>query len=60
MNGLNTPCKGCGERRVGCHSGCAKYKAFKERHDTERIAAQRHCRELDAANDVRWNGAKRK
>jgi hypothetical protein len=28
------PCKGCEERKVGCHSECERYKAWlKEYHD---------------------------
>lgn len=27
---MMSPCKGCGDREIGCHSKCEKYKAFKE------------------------------
>ena len=30
------PCKGCKERRVGCHAGCEKYKSFKEQVEEEK------------------------
>lgn len=27
---MRTPCKGCEDRKVGCHSSCEKYKAYRE------------------------------
>lgn len=27
---MMSPCKDCGDREIGCHSKCEKYKAFKE------------------------------
>lgn len=30
MNKGETPCYGCGDRFVGCHSQCEKYKVFRE------------------------------
>ena len=29
------PCKGCNERRVGCHSSCERYGAFLIEHQKE-------------------------
>lgn len=36
--GRTTPCKGCVERRVGCHSECGLYAAW--RRDMDAINAQ--------------------
>ena len=30
---MNSPCKGCADRAVGCHGRCEKYLAF----DAERV-----------------------
>lgn len=30
------PCKGCENRKVGCHSSCAMYQAWNERHQQVR------------------------
>ena len=30
-----SPCKGCDERYLGCHSKCAKYKEFRAAKDKE-------------------------
>jgi len=27
---MRTPCKGCEGRKVGCHSDCERYKAYRE------------------------------
>lgn len=44
--GLMAPCKGCQERRVGCHDECPKYKEYQrlneERKEKERRAAKRN------------------
>lgn len=33
MTRVKAPCKGCGERHVGCHSTCEKYLIFKAESD---------------------------
>ena len=38
MNYTDTPCRGCGERRVGCHAECQFYKEWKEKHEAKRQA----------------------
>lgn len=30
-----SPCKGCDERYLGCHSKCSKYKEFRTAKDKE-------------------------
>lgn len=39
MKRPNVPCKGCEERKVGCHGKCEKYQTFVE--DNEKIKAER-------------------
>ena len=29
--GLSAPCKDCGDRGIGCHSTCDKYKQFADK-----------------------------
>lgn len=33
---MKSPCKDCAERYVGCHSGCEKYKDFRQELDKQR------------------------
>lgn len=37
-----SPCKGCSERFVGCHSNCEKYKEFTQENDEIRKKRQSH------------------
>lgn len=30
---LNSPCKNCPDRYVGCHAECEKYKDFRKNYD---------------------------
>lgn len=32
-NRVQSPCKNCEDRMVGCHSTCEKYKAFQQEND---------------------------
>lgn len=41
------PCKGCEDRRVGCHSGCEGYKAYCEEIKALRAVIRRE-KEYDA------------
>ena len=36
MNGTITPCMGCMERKVGCHSSCEAFREWNEKHQAER------------------------
>lgn len=48
MNYEDTPCRGCGERRVGCHATCKFYREWKANHDAKRSAMiARQRREQD-------------
>ena len=40
---MDAPCKGCTDRKQGCHGQCEHYKAFRETMD-ERIKAQAQAR----------------
>lgn len=31
----NSPCKGCADRKVGCHSTCRDYAEYKINHEWE-------------------------
>ena len=33
--GRYTPCRGCQDRRVGCHAECERYLVFRQRVDKE-------------------------
>ena len=68
--GARFPCKGCTERRGGCHAVCEQYKAAKAEYETlkaERDKKRRVTRVLnDYASDMvsrnrkrsgrKWNG----
>ena len=47
------PCKGCEERKVGCHSVCDGYKKWQEYESAKRIEAHRlHRSEAEARDYV--------
>ena len=52
MRGDETPCYGCGDRFVGCHSQCEKYKAFREESLRRYQKKQMEWR----IDDVNWTG----
>lgn len=33
---INPPCLDCPERKLGCHSSCKKYKAYRKKKDKEK------------------------
>ena len=35
MSSKDAPCKNCGERYCGCHSGCERYLSFSEARKEE-------------------------
>lgn len=37
MISLNTPCRNCTERTLGCHDACEKYKEFKEKLEHDKL-----------------------
>lgn len=37
-NNSGCPCQGCGDRDVGCHSECEKYKVWRKKMDEKQIA----------------------
>lgn len=41
---MTVPCQGCADRKVGCHSSCEKYKAFREENEQAKAKReeQRH------------------
>lgn len=42
---MESSCYGCEERKLGCHSTCEKYKAFKEKRKElylARLEAKKH------------------
>ena len=45
---LNAPCKGCQDRKAGCHGKCGKYREW--RAEIDRIAEKR--RREQEANEV--------
>ena len=34
---MTAPCKNCGDREIGCHSKCEKYRTFREPLDKAAI-----------------------
>lgn len=42
---INCPCKGCTDRRINCHSQCAKYAEY-------RTALQAHKEAVKADNEL--------
>ena len=40
---IKPPCKGCSDRRVGCHGDCQKYSEYKAELDGEKTVAKNAC-----------------
>lgn len=53
---IECPCKGCTDRKIGCHSWCDKYKAFavEQRSKNASIRKQKEAlsQYLDMKQDV--------
>lgn len=45
---IYSPCQGCDERYIGCHSQCDLYKAYKQKID-EQVKARLKERNIDKA-----------
>ena len=45
---MDSPCKGCTERRVSCHGACERYKQWKAAHneDTAKRRTEKNLRSL--------------
>lgn len=62
---IQSPCKDCESRTIGCHCSCEKYKAFRAKMDKLREAADERVRINAMFQDVMrperrlWNSAKR-
>jgi hypothetical protein len=46
------PCKDCGDRNVGCHSVCEKYKEFAK--ENERVRNERYKHRQSMLNDYEY------
>ena len=53
---IDSPCHGCGERAVGCHAACERYKAYADRCKSESAYFQEISVGYTAAhrNNERW------
>ena len=62
---IQSPCRGCKARTIGCHCSCEKYEAFRAKMDKLREAADERARVNAMFQDVMrperrlWNSAKR-
>lgn len=55
---MNVPCHGCGDRQIGCHGSCEKYKKFVEDlHEKKNIAFLKRADECKIEK-LHYDGAK--
>lgn len=47
---MNSPCKDCPGRAIGCHGRCERYQAFREEREGARLENAR----WGALNDYKW------
>lgn len=52
---IKSPCKGCENRCIGCHSVCSKYAEFKQEMDEQ----SRKRREIVDATDYSFEAVQR-
>lgn len=52
---MQAPCKGCTERRIGCHASCEAYLAYAKEREAIRAARlqEGEARERDSAEKIR-------
>lgn len=49
---MDGPCYNCPERRVGCHSGCERYQAWRQGYDAEQEAKRREKQQRVGVEDI--------
>lgn len=50
---VQSPCKGCSERVLNCHSVCAKYKAYKQKLEGNRAKVNAETEIMQFNRDVK-------
>ncbi len=51
---MECPCRDCGDRKVGCHGTCEKYKEWKVQND-ELNKKARKIRESQRCDSIWWD-----
>lgn len=56
---VQSPCKDCPDRQVGCHSSCEKYKDYKTRHYAEKD--RMHLEDVlnKQINELNWGSSQK-
>ena len=49
---MDGPCYNCPERRVGCHSGCERYQAWRKGYDAEQEVKRREKQQRVGVEDI--------
>lgn len=52
----NNPCYGCGERAVGCHAACEKYRGWRAGADETAAEIRRKAEAQGQCNDLMIEG----
>lgn len=55
----NTPCKGCEDRWVGCHSLCQRYQTFKHNIDKKNKEIREKKEQIWRQTDTKIKGINR-
>ncbi len=45
--GLSAPCKGCKERKVGCHDDCPLYQAYRKDNEARKELQKKQMQKTD-------------
>lgn len=56
---MNAPCLGCGERHIGCHSECGRYKEYTEWNAAHRKKITDQKTAQRTISEVKTEGMKR-
>lgn len=43
LSAFKSPCQGCSQREVGCHSNCEQYARAKFKYDLAKTRQYNHC-----------------
>lgn len=57
---IENPCRGCDNRKAGCHGSCNKYKLWRAIHFAELNKARRNVDKCNINNDQSINMIKRR
>lgn len=57
---MNSPCRGCADRRVGCHDKCKRYKEWRKALDERNDVIHKNIKEEADFNTAHINAVSKR